>query len=161
MILSLLLRQPNHIKKEKWFNRKMKKKEYLTVTKMRKKNIIYSLLLLLTLILVSCEGQVGYNGVVLDSITRKELSGVKVVMDSYYQRIEILTYSTGYFATEYLYSYGIINRDPSFTLTFTKEGYDTLTIDENYYSAPGTEFIDKSTMDTMIVKMSPFIEMLP
>lgn len=112
------------------------------------------ILVVMTLLIVSCDGTVGYNGVVQDKVSGDRLRGVKVIMDSYYKSIEVLTYSNGYFQTLYTYS-GDFTNNPSFTISFQKEGYAPLVINEEFYSDPETEFINNDTKDTLIVKLTP------
>jgi hypothetical protein len=106
---------------------------------------------IIILLLISCDGSVGENGIVQDSDTGERIPGVSITMDSFYKRIETISDSNGYFATEHFYSCGIKKCDETFNITFEKEGYDKLEIDETYRSS--AKYVNQAKKDTLIIEI--------
>jgi hypothetical protein len=109
-------------------------------------------LLFTALILYSCDIDFGENGVVVDSENGLRVEGVTVRMKNHYKDVDDVTDSIGYFHASASQNCGFDCND-SYTITFTKPGYDTLTIDGNYYKT--AEFIESSYGDTLVVKLHP------
>jgi hypothetical protein len=91
-------------------------------------------LLLTTVLLISCDGLTGMDGVVNDSKTGEKLEGVNIEMTSNYKTIKTTTDTSGEFFTSHSYSCGIKKCDDSFTIKFEKDGYEKLELNENYLS---------------------------
>jgi len=111
--------------------------------------------LITLLILSSCDKEVGESGVVENELTGERIENAEVILNSGHGNKTKLTNSNGYFNNIKAFSCGIGNCDTDFTLTFEKEGFQSVTIDENYYHNPSTEFVTEGTKDTLIVKMQP------
>ncbi|MCB0746644.1 MAG: hypothetical protein KDC52_11330 [Ignavibacteriae bacterium] len=107
------------------------------------------------LILYSCDKEVGESGVVENELTGERIENVKVILNSDQADKTEFTDTNGYFNNVKTFSCGISSCDTDFTLTFEKEGFQTVTINENYYRELSTEFVTEGTKDTLIVKMQP------
>ena len=95
--------------------------------------------------LSSCDNVTGMDGTVIDNETGEELEGVKVEMISYYKTINTTTDKHGKFYTSYEYTCGIIKCDRRFTITFEKEGYEKLELNQDSRAnSDHDKFIDKN-----------------
>ena len=86
------------------------------------------------ILLISCDGETGMDGIVKDSKTGEKLEGVKIEMTSNYKTIKTTTDTSGIFFASHSYSCGIKKCDDSFTINFEKEDYDNLELNENFRS---------------------------
>ncbi len=109
-------------------------------------------LLFTSLILSSCDIDFGENGVVVDNETGLRVEGVTVKMKNHHKNVDDVTDSIGYFRASATQNCGF-DCDDNYTITFTKPGYDTLTIGGSYYKT--AEFIDGTYDDTLVVKLQP------
>lgn len=91
-------------------------------------------LLFTMILLISCDGVTGMDGVVKDSKTGEKLEGVKIEMTSNYKTIKTTTDMSGIFFASHSYSCGIKKCDDSFTIKFEKDGYEKLELNENFRS---------------------------
>ena len=112
--------------------------------------------IILLFIIFSCDHVVGEKGVVENELTGERIENVEVILSSEPADITDFTDSNGYFNAIKIYPCGPLSRcSPDFILTFKKEGFESVTIDENYPLAPSTEFVTEGTKDTLIIKMIP------
>ena len=107
------------------------------------------------LFISSCDKEVGESGVVENSETGERIENVEIQLDSDQANKTVYSDSNGYFINAKSFSCGISSCDTDFTLTFRKEGFQTLVIDKNYRRETSTEFVTEGTRDTLIVKMLP------
>ena len=107
------------------------------------------------MILSSCDKAVGERGVVENELTGERIENVKVILNSDQADKTKFTNSNGFFINIKTFSCGISSCDTDFTLTFEKEGFHTVIINENYYKESSTEFVTEGTKDTLIVNMLP------
>ncbi|RCU56363.1 hypothetical protein [Oceanihabitans sediminis] len=110
---------------------------------------------IILMILSSCDKEVGESGVVENELTGERIENVEVILNSDQADKTEFTDSNGYFSNIKTFSCGISSCDTDFTLTFEKEGFQTVTINQNYYRESSTEFVTEGTKDTLIVKMQP------
>lgn len=116
-----------------------------------RKTVNFIKLLFATLILSSCEGFVGENGVVVDMETGERISNVKVKLEtSNVNGIADSTDTNGYFETSTLVGC-VFGGCDEYQLVFEKNGYLTKKIDESYSRNSTTKFI-KDT-DTLIIEL--------
>lgn len=102
------------------------------------------------LLLASCDGEAGLEGIVIDSQTGERLNNVNVSMSSHYETVATITDNNGYFTAYDNYSCGIKKCDESFTVSFEKEGYESLQLDDDYLSASETGFLDEKKRNSYI-----------
>jgi hypothetical protein len=95
--------------------------------------LINLIFIVVILIIVSCDGYSGMDGIVIDSQTGEAIAGVKITTVSKYEKIEVETDSSGIFFTMHDYSC-LLDCDDSFSIKFRKEGYLNLELNENYLS---------------------------
>ena len=107
------------------------------------------------MILSSCDKEVGESGVVENELTGERIENVEVILNSDQADKTEFTDSNGYFSNIKTFSCGISSCDTDFTLKNKKEGFQTVTINQNYYRESSTEFVTEGTKDTLIVKMQP------
>lgn len=120
------------------------------------KNYICCLLFLITLI--SCDKEVGTDGVVIDAVSGERIENVEVHMKSQEQGDEHdTTDSTGYFITYRAFSCGISSCNANYKVSFTKDGYAPKEINENYERSSEAEFIDGVYSDTLVIKLVPTV----
>lgn len=100
------------------------------------------------ILLISCDGETGLDGIVKDGQTGENIANVKIEMTSYYKTINTMTDSSGAFYALHGYSCGIKKCDESFTIKFEKEGYEILELDENYRSQ--TDYVEANGNNTII-----------
>ena len=105
--------------------------------------------------LCSCDKEVGTSGAVENELTGERIENVEVKLVSEQGDKVEFTNSNGYFSAIKTFSCGISNCNTDFTMTFEKEGYQSITIDENYDRNPSTEFVTEGTKDTLVIKMHP------
>ena len=105
------------------------------------------------LILSSCDSETGTTGVVENELTGERIVNVEVKLYSEQGDKTVYTDSNGYFSAIKTFSCGISSCETDFTMTFEKEGFQSVTIDEDYYRASSTEFTPEGTKDTLIIKM--------
>ena len=116
-----------------------------------RKHINFFKLLFVSLILSSCEGFVGENGVVLDMETGERISKVKVKLEtSNVNGITDLTDENGYFETSTLVGC-VFGGCDEYHLIFEKDGYLTTKIDEKYSRSSTAKFIKNS--DTLLIEL--------
>lgn len=107
------------------------------------------------LILVSCDKQVGENGVVQDLISGERLQNVVVKMTSSQGNKTDTTNTNGYFNVVKNFSCGLDNCHDNFQIIFIKSGYDTLRIDQDFYNSSLAEYVNEEKRDTLIIKLKP------
>ena len=95
----------------------------------RKRNLLAILILS---IFISCDKEVGIDGVVVDASTGERITGVNVKMTSEQGNREELTNFIGYFNTYKSFSCGFGNCNNDFNVEFSKDGYETKLIIKNY-----------------------------
>ena len=120
------------------------------------KNYIYCLLLMM--FLISCDKEVGTDGVVIDAVSGERIENVEVHMKSQEQGDEQdATDSTGYFFTYKTFSCGIASCNTNYKISFTKDGYVSKEISENYENSSDAEFIAGSSTsgDTLVIMLDP------
>jgi hypothetical protein len=120
------------------------------------KDFIYCLLLIM--FLISCDKEVGTDGVVIDAVSGKRIENVDVHMKSDEQGDERdTTDSTGYFITYKTFSCGIASCNTNYKISFTKDGYVYKEITENYEDLSDAEFIagNSDSNDTLVIKLDP------
>ena len=59
----------------------------------------------------------------------------------------------GYFHTGKSFSCGISSCNTDYKIEFSKEGYNTKVINENFYSSSEAEFLNADKKDTLIIKL--------
>jgi hypothetical protein len=104
---------------------------------------------------ISCEGFYGEDGIVIDENNGNRIENVQVTLISDKGKIETYTDSIGYFYAQEFIACGFSNCDEDFTITFEKENYQTLIINQDFWSLESTEYLNPETKDTMIVKLIP------
>ncbi len=109
-------------------------------------------LLLIAFVLTSCDIMFGDEGVVVDNQTCDRIEGVTVKMKNHHKNADDVTDATGYFNVGRSESCGF-NCDDNYVITFTKPGYDTLSISHSYRKT--ADFIDGKYDDTLVVKLQP------
>ena len=113
---------------------------------------IHALLFAISLLLISCDSEVGEDGVVQNAETGERLEGVAVEMRSSEQGSKMdTTDANGYFHARKTFSCGIVSCNTDFSIRFTKEGFQPLTIGDDYWE--DAEYVNQSRKDTMIVKL--------
>ena len=117
----------------------------------RKRNLLTILILI---IFISCDKEVGIDGVVIDASTGERITGVNVKMTSEQGNREELTNLIGYFNTYKSFSCGLGNCNNDFNVEFSKDGYVTKSINENFYNSSEAEFINPEKKDTLIIKLN-------
>lgn len=106
--------------------------------------------------MISCEGLIGENGVVVDNETGMRIEGVSVKMNSDLGSRETFTDTIGFFhATKFVGCGFLGNCDEDFSITFEKDGYEPVVITNNYYNSGNAEFVTPGTKDTLIIKLMP------
>lgn len=105
------------------------------------------------LAITSCDKQVGENGVVEDFTTGERLHNVEVKMTSSQGNKTDTTNLNGYFSVIKNFSCGFFNCQDDYQIKLIKNGYDTLTIDQNYYKSDLAEYVNEEKRDTLIVKL--------
>lgn len=108
--------------------------------------------LIIAFALSSCDIDFGENGVVVDNQTGQRIEGVSVKMRNHHKNADDVTDVTGYFNVSRSESCGF-NCDDNYTVTFTKPGYDTLSIGYSYRQT--ADFIEGRYDDTLVVKLQP------
>lgn len=107
------------------------------------------------MIFISCDMEVGTNGIVVDSVTGERIENVAVKMRSQEQGDKNdITDSVGYFNVFRAFSCGIASCNTNYKISFTKEGYVSREIDENFESSPEAEIIEGFT-DSLVIKLVP------
>ena len=91
----------------------------------RKRNLLAILILS---IFISCDKEVGIDGVVIDASTGERITGVNVKMTSEQGNREELTNLIGYFNTYKSFSCGLGNCNNDFNVEFSKIGYKKQTL---------------------------------
>ncbi len=105
----------------------------------------------LAFILISCEGFVGENGVVVDVVTGERISNVIVELkSSNVSGIKDTTSLDGYFRTSTLVGC-VFGGCDKYELHFSKSGYENIKIDEKYSRGSEAKYLNQS--DTLIVEM--------
>lgn len=118
------------------------------------KNYIFYILLLVTL--VSCDEEVGTDGVVINSVTGDRIENVEVYMKSQEQGdMHSVSDSLGYFNVFKSFSCGISSCNTNYKISFIKEGYLNKEISENYASSADAGYINGKYDDTLVVKLEP------
>ena len=117
----------------------------------RKRNLLTILILI---IFISCDKEVGIDGVVIDASTGERITGVNVKMTSEQGNREELTNLIGYFNTYKSFSCGLGNCNNDFNVEFSKDGYETKLINEKFYNSSEAEFINPEKKDTLIIKLN-------
>ncbi len=113
------------------------------------KRLLY--LFFLALFLISCEGFVGENGVVVDIDTRERISNVIVELkSSNVSGIKDTTDLDGYFHTSTLVGC-VFGGCDKYELYFSKSGYEKIKIGEEYSRSSDAKYLNQS--DTLIVEM--------
>lgn len=113
------------------------------------------ILVIIPFFLVSCDAETGTDGVVIDGVTGERLKDVAIKMTSEQRDKEDISTTNGYFSVLASYSCGIAKCESNPRITFTKEGYETLEINEGYYNSENAEYLNQEKKDTLIFKMSP------
>ena len=103
----------------------------------RKRNLLAILILS---IFISCDKEVGIDGVVVDASEQGNR--------------EELTNFIGYFNTYKSFSCGFGNCNNDFNVEFSKDGYETKLINEKFYNSSEAEFINPEKKDTLIIKLN-------
>ena len=122
----------------------------------RKRNLLTILILI---IFISCDKEVGIDGVVIDASTGERITGVNVKMTSEQGNREELTNLIGYFNTYKSFSCGLGNCNNDFNVEFSKDGYVTKSINENFYNSSEAEFINPEKKDTLIIKLTRWVKL--
>ncbi len=105
-----------------------------------------------SLLLISCEGFVGLNGIVVDMESGERLSNVTVELETpNVSNIKDTTDLNGYFHTSTLVGC-VFGGCDEYELYFTKKGYKKTKIDEMYSRSPKAKYLNES--DTLIVEMT-------
>ena len=117
----------------------------------RKRNLLAILILS---IFISCDKEVGIDGVVVDASTGERITGVNVKMTSEQGNREELTNFIRYFNTYKSFSCGFGNCNNDFNVEFSKDGYETKLINEKFYNSSEAEFINPEKKDTLIIKLN-------
>jgi hypothetical protein len=108
-------------------------------------------IILTMILLISCDGEAGLDGILKDSKTGEKIADVRIEMTSNYKTINTMTDSSGAFYASHLYNCGIKKCDDSFTIKFEKDGYEKLELDEYYRSETDyVEFVDNN----IIIKLT-------
>jgi hypothetical protein len=110
-------------------------------------------LLLTSIILFSCEGEIGMNGIVKNSKTGEIIEDVRVEMNSEYKILMVLTDSLGRFYTRESFSCGAKKCSEDFTISFDKGGFEHLELDQNFCLAG--ESVDSCESQMTVVKLTP------
>jgi hypothetical protein len=118
---------------------------------MRNKNL---LIILIICLFISCDKEVGIDGIVINASTGERIPNVNVKMTSEQSNREDFTTLNGYFNTYKSFSCGIGNCNNDYKIEFIKEGYDTKIISQNFYNSTEAEFIDSEKKDTLIIKLN-------
>ena len=105
--------------------------------------------------LLSCDKQVGEKGVVQNFVTGERLQGVIVKMSSSQGDKTDTTNAQGYFNVIKTLSCGIASCEDNYKIEFIKIGFDTLRINENYYSSEFVQFVNAENRDTLLIKLNP------
>ena len=105
--------------------------------------------------LLSCDKQVGEKGVVQNFVTGERLQGVIVKMSSSQGDKTDTTNAQGYFNVIKTFSCGIASCEDNYKIEFIKIGFDTLRINENYYSSEFVQFVNAENRDTLLIKLNP------
>lgn len=105
--------------------------------------------------LLSCDKQVGEKGVVQNFVTGERLQGVIVKMSSSQGDKTDTTNAQGYFNVIKTLSCGIAGCEDNYKIEFIKIGFDTLRINENYYSSEFVQFVNAENRDTLLIKLNP------
>ena len=129
-------------------------RETLTVIykKMRIKTL-YILSLSVIALLSSCDKYVGTDGIVIDKISGERIPDVIVKMTSEQGNKNDISNDVGYFHTGKSFSCGISSCNTDYKIEFSKEGYNTKVINENFYSSSEAEFLNADKKDTLIIKL--------
>ena len=117
---------------------------------MRNKNLLIVGLLTLS---ISCDKEVGVDGIVINATTGERIASVGVKMTSEQANQEENTNAKGYFNTYKSFSCGLENCNNDYEIEFSKEGYITKNINENFYGSDEAEFINPEKKDTLIIKL--------
>ena len=118
---------------------------------MGNKNILF---LFIICLFISCDKEVGIDGIVIDASTGERITGVNVKMTSEQGNREEMTDLKGYFNTYKTFSCGLGNCNNDYEIEFTKDGYDTKIINESFYNSTEAEFINSEKKDTLIIKLN-------
>ena len=109
--------------------------------------------LALVLSFISCDKEVGIDGVVIDAVTNMRLANVTVNMTSEQGDKSDQTKNNGYFNTQKSFSCGIASCNTDFKITFLKEGYEAKSIDQSIFNSDDENYLNSKTRDTLIVKL--------
>ncbi|KRD06489.1 hypothetical protein ASE21_20250 [Flavobacterium sp. Root901] len=101
------------------------------------------ILVIIPLFLVSCDAETGTDGVVIDAISGERLKDVTVKMTSEQGDKEDISSVNGYFSIILGYGCGIAKCEGNPQITFTKEGYNTLEINESYYDSKSAQYLNQ------------------
>ncbi|MFD2908079.1 carboxypeptidase-like regulatory domain-containing protein [Flavobacterium ardleyense] len=118
-----------------------------------KKQVLKFLSLSFIILLASCDKEVGTSGVVINKLTGDRIAGVTVKMTSEQGNREVLTIANGYFDTFKSFSCGFSSCNDDYKIEFSKEGYETKVIHENFYNEAEATFVNPTTKDTLIVAL--------
>ena len=121
---------------------------------MMKKGLVLTSLLS-AFFLLSCDKQVGETGVVQNFVTGERLEGVVVKMRSSQGDRTDTTNAQGYFNVIKTFSCGIASCDDNYRIEFVKIGFDTLRINENFYSSESVQFVNEENRDTLLINLNP------
>jgi hypothetical protein len=113
------------------------------------------ILIIINFFLISCDAETGTDGVIIDGITGDRLKDVAVKMTSEQGDREDFSAVNGYFSVFLSYGCGIAKCESNPKITFTKEGYKTLEIDENYYTSENAKYLNQEKKDTLVFKINP------
>jgi hypothetical protein len=117
------------------------------------KNYIPFLISLMSLI--SCDKEVGTDGVVIDAISGERIANVDVHMRSQEQGDKHdVTDSVGYFFDGKAFSCGIASCNTNYRISFSKDGYMPKEINENFEDSSEAEFLGGPKY-TLIIKLIP------
>ena len=114
---------------------------------------LYILSLSVIALLSSCDKYVGTDGIVIDKISGERIPGVIVKMTSEQGNKNDVSNDIGYFHTGKSFSCGISSCNTDYKIEFSKEGYNTKVINENFYSSSEAEFLNADKKDTLIIKL--------
>jgi hypothetical protein len=117
------------------------------------KKILKTISFFFIIFLISCDKEVGMNGIVVDRTTGERISGVDIKMTSEQGNREDVSKENGYFETLKSFSCGIGNCNNDYKIEFSKSGYQNKVISESYYGSSEAEFVDADKKDTIIVKL--------